>query len=71
MCTQVVKVQLLLPTESSPDDMQSFGSLLLDLSTLRTATYDFSEHKRLGEGGFGVVYKVTLKSYVAELFLSS
>ncbi|XP_052162037.1 cysteine-rich receptor-like protein kinase 10 [Oryza glaberrima] len=47
----------LIPTESSTDDMQSIGSLLLDLSTLRVATDDFSEHKRLGEGGFGVVYK--------------
>uniref|UniRef100_A0A0D9WZX8 Uncharacterized protein n=1 Tax=Leersia perrieri TaxID=77586 RepID=A0A0D9WZX8_9ORYZ len=45
-----------IPTESSTDDMQSIGSLL-DLSTLRVATDDFSEHKRLGEGGFGVVYK--------------
>ncbi|EAZ40165.1 hypothetical protein OsJ_24611 [Oryza sativa Japonica Group] len=46
-----------VPTESSTDDMQSIGSLILDLSTLRVATDDFSEHKRLGEGGFGVVYK--------------
>uniref|UniRef100_A0A0E0LLS9 Cysteine-rich receptor-like protein kinase 10 n=1 Tax=Oryza punctata TaxID=4537 RepID=A0A0E0LLS9_ORYPU len=46
-----------LQPNSSPDDMQSFGSLILDLSILRTATDDFSEHKRLGEGGFGVVYK--------------
>ena len=40
--------------------MQSFASLVLDLQTLRTATDNFSEHKRLGEGGFGVVYKVPL-----------
>uniref|UniRef100_A0A0E0IXK3 Uncharacterized protein n=1 Tax=Oryza nivara TaxID=4536 RepID=A0A0E0IXK3_ORYNI len=46
-----------LRPNSSLDDMQSFGSLILDLSTLRTATDDFSEHRRLGEGGFGVVYK--------------
>ncbi|XP_037480319.1 cysteine-rich receptor-like protein kinase 10 [Triticum dicoccoides] len=32
-------------------------SLLLDLSTLKVATDDFAEHKMLGEGGFGVVYK--------------
>ncbi|KXG24350.1 cysteine-rich receptor-like protein kinase 10 isoform X4 [Sorghum bicolor] len=42
---------------TTPDDIESIGSLLLDLSTLRVATGDFSEHKRLGEGGFGVVYK--------------
>lgn len=55
---QFITIQLPLPTDSSLDDMQSFGSLILDLSTLRTATDDFSEHRRLGEGGFGVVYKV-------------
>uniref|UniRef100_A0A0D3FJM2 Protein kinase domain-containing protein n=1 Tax=Oryza barthii TaxID=65489 RepID=A0A0D3FJM2_9ORYZ len=42
---------------ANTNDMQSIGSLLLDLSTLRVATDDFSEHKRLGEGGFGMVYK--------------
>uniref|UniRef100_J3MLQ9 Uncharacterized protein n=1 Tax=Oryza brachyantha TaxID=4533 RepID=J3MLQ9_ORYBR len=46
-----------IPKEYSQDDMPSFGSLVLDLSTLRVATDDFCEHKRLGEGGFGVVYK--------------
>nr|BAC65055.1 putative serine/threonine kinase protein [Oryza sativa Japonica Group]BAD30127.1 putative serine/threonine kinase protein [Oryza sativa Japonica Group] len=46
-----------LRPKSSEDEMQSFASLVLDLQTLRTATDNFSEHKRLGEGGFGVVYK--------------
>jgi hypothetical protein len=34
-------------------------SLLYDLSTLRAATDNFSEENKLGEGGFGPVYKVT------------
>jgi hypothetical protein len=33
-------------------------SLPYDLSTLRAATDNFSEEKKLGEGGFGPVYKV-------------
>ncbi|CAN6309895.1 unnamed protein product [Urochloa humidicola] len=32
-------------------------SLLFDLTTLRRATEDFSEEKKLGHGGFGAVYK--------------
>lgn len=32
--------------------------MLLDLEAIRAATKDFSEENMLGEGGFGVVYKV-------------
>lgn len=39
--------------------MGSSESLLYDLSTLRAATDNFSEENKLGEGGFGPVYKVT------------
>ncbi|KAM0927387.1 hypothetical protein ACQ4PT_002849 [Festuca glaucescens] len=42
---------------TSSDDIPSIDSLLIDLSTLQVATDYFGEHKRLGEGGFGVVYK--------------
>uniref|UniRef100_A0ACD5V1V0 Uncharacterized protein n=1 Tax=Avena sativa TaxID=4498 RepID=A0ACD5V1V0_AVESA len=42
------------------DDIQSIDSLLLDLSTLRAATDNFSERNKLGEGGFGSVYKGVL-----------
>ncbi|KAL6841218.1 hypothetical protein ACP4OV_028736 [Aristida adscensionis] len=41
-------------------DMRSSESVLYDLSTLRAATNNFSEENRLGEGGFGPVYKGTL-----------
>uniref|UniRef100_A0ACD5T976 Uncharacterized protein n=1 Tax=Avena sativa TaxID=4498 RepID=A0ACD5T976_AVESA len=40
--------------------MISTQSLLYDLSTLRAATDNFSDEHKLGEGGFGPVYKGTL-----------
>jgi hypothetical protein len=50
-------------TDSTNDaDIESIDSLLLDISTLRTATDNFAESNRLGEGGFGAVYKVRLIS---------
>ncbi|KAM3410721.1 hypothetical protein ACQJBY_002758 [Aegilops geniculata] len=42
-------------------DMGSSESLLYDLSTLRAATDNFSEENKLGEGGFGPVYKGILR----------
>uniref|UniRef100_A0A0E0LLS1 Uncharacterized protein n=1 Tax=Oryza punctata TaxID=4537 RepID=A0A0E0LLS1_ORYPU len=45
---------------TNPDDIQSIDSLLLDLSTLRAATDNFAERNKLGEGGFGIVYKGVL-----------
>jgi hypothetical protein len=38
--------------------MESIESLLFDISILRAATGNFAESNRLGEGGFGAVYKV-------------
>jgi hypothetical protein len=32
--------------------------MIIDISTLRAATADFAESNKLGEGGFGAVYKV-------------
>ncbi|KAJ8459073.1 hypothetical protein OPV22_031999 [Ensete ventricosum] len=40
-----------------PELITGVESLLFDLSTLRFATANFSEEKKLGEGGFGAVYK--------------
>lgn len=42
-------------------EMQELGSLdsfFFDLAALKEATDDFSEANKLGEGGFGPVYKV-------------
>ena len=35
-------------------------SMLIDVSILRAATGNFDEGNKLGEGGFGAVYKVLL-----------
>ncbi|GJN11520.1 hypothetical protein PR202_ga29719 [Eleusine coracana subsp. coracana] len=45
------------PHSTNPGDIESIDSLLLDISTLRTATDNFADGNRLGEGGFGAVYK--------------
>ncbi|GJN40535.1 hypothetical protein PR202_gb29765 [Eleusine coracana subsp. coracana] len=42
------------------EDMESFESIFISLSALRSATNDFDEKNKLGEGGFGSVYKGTL-----------
>lgn len=56
-------VSILFPPDSTnPDDIPSVDSLLLDLSTLKAATDNFSESTKLGEGGFGAVYKVAIIS---------
>uniref|UniRef100_A0A453A173 Cysteine-rich receptor-like protein kinase 25 n=1 Tax=Aegilops tauschii subsp. strangulata TaxID=200361 RepID=A0A453A173_AEGTS len=44
------------------EGMESVESMLIDISTLRAATEDFAESNKLGEGGFGPVYKGTLLS---------
>ncbi|CAD6212328.1 unnamed protein product [Miscanthus lutarioriparius] len=40
------------------EDAESLDSLLFHISTLWAATCNFAESNRLGEGGFGAVYKV-------------
>lgn len=39
-------------------EFRSADSISFDLDTLRDATSNFSEENKLGEGGFGSVYKV-------------
>ncbi|KAF9588046.1 hypothetical protein IFM89_007287 [Coptis chinensis] len=39
------------------NDIRSEDSLQFDLNMIRTATNDFSDANKLGEGGFGAVYK--------------
>ncbi|EES08788.1 cysteine-rich receptor-like protein kinase 10 [Sorghum bicolor] len=47
---------------SHMESIESIESLLIDLPTLRLATNNFAENNKLGEGGFGSVYKGTLPS---------
>ena len=50
--------------------MESLESMLMDISALRSATGDFTESNKLGEGGFGAVYKVPLENKKTSLFVS-
>jgi hypothetical protein len=43
------------------DAIVSDESLQFDFATIRVATENFSEENKLGQGGFGVVYKVIWK----------
>ncbi|KAK3127250.1 hypothetical protein QOZ80_7AG0570380 [Eleusine coracana subsp. coracana] len=45
------------PDTTNLEDIKSIDSLVIDLSTLRIATENFNASNKLGEGGFGVVYK--------------
>ena len=40
------------------DEIEVKESLQFDFDTIRVATNDFSDVNKLGEGGFGLVYKV-------------
>ncbi|TVU38676.1 hypothetical protein EJB05_12060, partial [Eragrostis curvula] len=42
------------------EDVEMVDSMMMDVTTLRTATGDFDESNKLGEGGFGAVYKGVL-----------
>ncbi|KAK6264905.1 hypothetical protein SCA6_020339 [Theobroma cacao] len=44
------------------DEIGSAESLQYDFSTIRAATDDFSDTNKLGQGGFGTVYKGTIAS---------
>ncbi|EHA8591353.1 putative Cysteine-rich receptor-like protein kinase 26 [Cocos nucifera] len=46
--------------KDSGEENKDIGALYFDLSTLRVATDNFSEANKLGEGGFGPVYKGAL-----------
>ncbi|KAI0497854.1 hypothetical protein KFK09_021092 [Dendrobium nobile] len=46
-----------VPGGADPEEITEVESILFDLSTLKVATANFSELNKLGEGGFGSVYK--------------
>ena len=43
------------------------NTLQFDFSTIRAATDDFSEANKLGQGGFGAVYKILLYNLMQKL----
>ncbi|XP_050258378.1 cysteine-rich receptor-like protein kinase 44 isoform X3 [Quercus robur] len=45
------------PQSESGDEIRSVESLQLGFGTIKVATDDFSDANKLGQGGFGVVYK--------------
>ena len=49
----------------SADEIRSVESLQLGFGTIKVATDDFSDANKLGQGGFGVVYKVNLTLSIA------
>ena len=49
----------------SVDEIRSVESLQLGFGTINVATDDFSDANKLGQGGFGVVYKVNLTLSIA------
>ncbi|KAF8715930.1 hypothetical protein HU200_026894 [Digitaria exilis] len=55
-------VKIASTRHADDEEMRSSESLLYDLSTLRAATDNFSEENKLGEGGFGPVYKGALQN---------
>ncbi|KAG4143779.1 hypothetical protein ERO13_D06G212700v2 [Gossypium hirsutum] len=48
--------------ENAKDDISAIETLQYDFSTIEVATNNFSYSNKLGEGGFGEVYKGTLPS---------
>jgi hypothetical protein len=59
---------------AAEEDLDENGSDLIVFSYLaiKVATDNFSEENKLGEGGFGAVYKVTFaNTSVGEIFLAN
>uniref|UniRef100_A0ACD5WAI3 Uncharacterized protein n=1 Tax=Avena sativa TaxID=4498 RepID=A0ACD5WAI3_AVESA len=62
LCKRIKKPHKHVPIASADgQDIASSEYVLYDLSTLRAATDNFSEDNKLGEGGFGPVYKGTME----------
>ncbi|CBI29180.3 unnamed protein product, partial [Vitis vinifera] len=51
-----------LEAENVEFNITTEQSLQFDLATIQAATNNFSDHNKIGEGGFGAVYKGTLSS---------
>nr|VDC74889.1 unnamed protein product [Brassica rapa] len=56
------------PLAEDRDDITTAGSLQFDFKAIEAATDNFSETNKLGQGGFGQVYKLQLLSISNDLF---
>ncbi|XP_010668063.1 cysteine-rich receptor-like protein kinase 10 [Beta vulgaris subsp. vulgaris] len=61
-CAKYKKTKTYDPVAKSGEDFTTIESLQYDLATLKSATSNFSDENKLGEGGFGSVYKGTLSN---------
>nr|POE70704.1 cysteine-rich receptor-like protein kinase 25 [Quercus suber] len=59
-CRRARKKYNTLPDENGGVDITNVESLQFDLDIIEAATNKFSEDNKIGEGGFGAVYKGTL-----------
>lgn len=66
LCPQKCKV-ISLPDLADVDEITSAECLQFDFETIERATEEFSESKKLGEGGFGEVYQVTMKTILTRI----
>ncbi|KAI0497859.1 hypothetical protein KFK09_021097 [Dendrobium nobile] len=57
MCFWTRKAKMKIHREGNVEEITSVESLFFDLPTLEVATTNFSEHNKIGEGGFGSVYR--------------
>ena len=56
------------PSRKEFDESGGSDLPLFDLSVIAAATDNFSDDNKLGEGGFGSVFKVTTKVFGQQIF---
>jgi len=57
-CINLIQVYSVIASGKTEDEISSAESLQFDFGTIKVATENFSNANKLGQGGFGVVYKV-------------
>jgi hypothetical protein len=58
----VTKVETMLTKDEDQGEDKDFELPIFDLTTISNATNNFSIDNKLGEGGFGPVYKVNFQN---------
>lgn len=65
----IMAFSLIFIASDYEEDISTEDSLLYDFNQLQAATNNFSDRNKLGEGGFGAVYKVI--NWIHEFSLNS